>query len=166
MEGSFSAKRVMKEECASVVNGLLAGMVANGAGMNTYVPWESFVVGLVGASFYMFFCKFFANRKLDDALEAFPLHGGGGMAGVLCAGIFSQSNGFLHENSGKFFGWHIVGLICIAAWSFFLSLIVFYVLDKMGWLRVDLKTEIVGYDFIDYADHLKFEGGEKPTEVT
>jgi len=46
----------------------------------------------------------------------------------------------------------------IVAWSFLCSSIIWGFFKYIGHLRLDLKTEIVGYDFIEFADHLNFEG--------
>jgi Ammonia permease len=136
-------------------------MVANGAGMNTYEPWEALVVGAIGGLVYVLLCWLFEKKKWDDALEAFQLHGGCGTAGVLCAPFFGHATGVFHDKSGKYIGYHIVCWIIFVAWSFGWSFIVFWVLNKKGLLRVDLKTEIVGYDFIDFADKLKFDPNRK-----
>jgi len=69
--GGWDAHRHMIEEAASVCNAFLAGMVANGAGMNNYDPWAAWVVGLIGASFYMILCKILDILEVDDAVEAF-----------------------------------------------------------------------------------------------
>jgi len=66
----WNSKRNLREECAGVCNAFLAGMVANGAGMNLYQPWAAFVAGLVGGIFYTFLCKLFDVLELDDAVEA------------------------------------------------------------------------------------------------
>jgi len=69
--GGWNASRHMIEEAASVCNAFLAGMVANGAGMNNYDPWAAWVVGIIGSTFYMVLCKVLDNLELDDAVEAF-----------------------------------------------------------------------------------------------
>jgi len=61
----------MIEEAASACNAFLAGMVANGAGMNNYDPWAAFVVGIIGSTFYMILCWVLDHYGIDDAVEAF-----------------------------------------------------------------------------------------------
>lgn len=135
-------------------------MVANGAGMNYYEPWASFTVGIIGCIFYMLLCKLFDVLQIDDAVEAFQLHGGAGTAGVLCVAYFNHYNGIYYGNAtaGKVFGTQLMGWASFAAWSFFLSLIIWLLCRLCGILRVDLKTEVIGYDFVEFAEDIDFAG--------
>jgi len=132
-------------------------MVANGAGMNVYEPWEAIVVGMIGGIFYTLLCLLFDRKKWDDALEAFQLHGGCGTAGVWCCAFFSHETGVFWGNGGHAIWRHFVCWIIFASWSFLWSFIIFYMLNRYNLLRVDLKTEIVGTDYIDFAGDLKFD---------
>jgi ammonia channel protein AmtB len=148
----FHEPRKLRDEGGSVCNGFLAGMVACGAGMDDYEPWAAFVCGAVGALFYIGLCKLFDKLQLDDTCEAFPLHGGGGTSGVMCAAFLKRSNGILYGFTGNFFGVQLLGWVVISAWAFCWSLLIWGTLKAIGWLRTDPKTEIVGYDFIEFAD--------------
>jgi len=155
--GSTKFKRKLRDDAATLVNAFLGGMVANGAGMDTYEPWESIVVGIIAGIGYVLACKLFEHFHLDDALEAWQLHGMCGSIGVLCVAFFYHDGGIYHGNPthGKIFGNQLLGWLCISAWSFGVSLLIFLALKYLKILRVDLKTEIIGYDFIDYAENIK-----------
>jgi len=153
--------RVWKDDAATLANAYLAGMVANGAGMGSYEPWEAIVVGALGGTVYSILCLVFEKLKLDDALEAFQLHGGAGTTGVIAAAFFNHKNGIFHGGPGKSLGYQLLCWLVISSWSFIWSFIIFFSLKKIGWLRVDLKTEIVGYDFMDSAGHLHFDEAKK-----
>lgn len=150
----LKAPRKFKDDAATVANALLGGMVANGAGMDTYEPWEAFVIGVIAGIFYTLACWLFEKLHLDDSLEAFQLHGVCGTVGVGCAAFFNHEDGIFHGNptSGKVLGHQILGWLCISAWSFVISLIVWKTLQFAGILRLPLKTELIGYDFMDHAD--------------
>lgn len=152
----FHHPRRLREDAGSTVNAFLGGMVANGAGMDSYLPWESFIVGVFAGIFYTAACKLFDKLKLDDALEAWQLHGACGTLGVGICAFFNHYDGIFVNNitSGKVLGRQILGWLVISSWSFVLSLIVWLACKYFGILRVDLKTELIGYDFMDYADHV------------
>lgn len=163
--------RKFKDDAATVANAFLGGMVANGAGMDTYEPWEAFVIGVIAAIFYILACWLFEKLHLDDSLEAFQLHGVCGTVGVGCAAFFNHVDGIFHGNptGGKVLGRQILGWLCISAWSFVISLIVWKCLQLAKILRIDLRTEIIGYDFIDHAEkvtipHCKLEKAKAGTE--
>jgi len=136
-------------------------MVANGAGMGGYEPWEGIVVGMLGGLVYSVMCLVFEKLHLDDALEAFQLHGGAGTTGVIACAFFNHKNGIFHGGPGKSLGYQLLCWLVISSWSFIWSFIIWFTLKKVGWLRVDLKTEIVGYDYQDHAKHLVFDDSVK-----
>ena len=154
--------RKLRDEAPGVCNSFLAGMVACGAGMNKYEPWSGFVAGMIGGIFYILFCKLFEKLEIDDACEAFQLHGGGGMAGVMITAFLHNEKGILFDKptNKNIFGIQLLGLIVIAGWSFIWSYIIWGCLSRMKLLRVDLKTEIVGYDYIEFADKYKLYSTE------
>jgi len=63
-------------------------MVAAGAGLNNFEPWAAFIAGFFGGLFYLLIGRAFEHFEIDDACEAFPLHGGGGTAGVFFCCMF------------------------------------------------------------------------------
>jgi len=36
--------------------------------------------------------------------------------------------------------------------------VIWWLLDKLGWARVDLKTEVIGYDYVEFAKNFDFTG--------
>jgi len=155
--GTTKFSRKFKDDAATVANALLGGMVANGAGMDTYEPWEALVVGVIAGVGYCIACRVFEHFKLDDSLEAWQLHGMCGTIGVLCEAFFNHTDGIYHGNAtrGRVFGRQLFGWFIISIWSFSISLVVWLVLKYAGILRVDLKTELIGYDFIDHAHKVR-----------
>jgi len=45
-----------------------------------------------------------------------------------------------------------MGLVCIGLWAAVISGIYFFLLWAVGVLRVDIGSEIVGYDFMDFSE--------------
>jgi ammonia channel protein AmtB len=156
----LNAVRSMRDEAGGVSNAFLAGMVVNGALMDVEEPWAAWIVGLIGGIVYVLLCKVFDMLEIDDACEAVELHGGAGSAGIFAAAFFNTTNGIFYNgpNPGSVFGIQALGWLCIFAWSFLTSAIVYFILNKLGVLRVDLKTEIIGYDYVEFAKNFDFTG--------
>ncbi len=87
--------------------------------------------------------------RIDDPLEVFPVHALGGVWGLLAVGFFSDQQGALYYNAmrqGQFFGYQVVGIVVIVAWTSLISIPAFVILRKLHCLRVDVAVEEVGLD--------------------
>jgi len=51
-----------------------------------------------------------------------------------------------------------MGWAAIAVWSFLVSCLIYGACKAAGILRLDLKSEIMGYDFVEFADEFDFDG--------
>jgi len=138
-------------------------MVANAAALQTYYPWAAFVVGMLGALSYLIMAWIVSKTHLDDPTEFFAIFGGGGIGGVFVAAFFNRTNGIFYENAteGEILVYQVLGLGILIAWTFFIAFITFGLLSALRILRISVKTEIVGYDYIDAARHLDYD--EKTT---
>jgi Amt family ammonium transporter len=63
------------------MNGLLAGMVAQCSGCNTYQPWAAITIGIIGGMVFLGVHFLMLKMKLDDPLDAVAVHAGGGEQG-------------------------------------------------------------------------------------
>ena len=132
-------------------------MITIGAGIDTYLPWEAFLIGIWGSFCYIMVCWLFEKLELDDAVEGFQVHSGCGIAGILAHAFWNHEDGIFHGNptNGKVLGNNLLGTLVIAAWSFSLSFIIWYALKKIRLLQITLKVELFGYDYIDVAQQFK-----------
>ena len=60
------------------LNGALAGMVAQCAGCDSYMPWAALIVGVFGGVAFLATHEIMIRCQLDDPLDAVAVHGGGG----------------------------------------------------------------------------------------
>jgi len=159
MYGARSPSR-MRLEAAGVMRGFIAGIVAVLAGAAYYEPWAAFVAGAWGGILYVLVAKLFDALKWDDPTESFAIFGGGGAAGVMIAAFLNKLLGIFYGNVtwGRTFGYQLMGAVVIAAWSLVCSGIFLWILKLMNLLRVDVRTEVVGYDYLEYADEIDFTG--------
>ena len=120
----------------------MAGMVSVGV---------SFFVGFVTAiicniSIYLF------SKTVDDALDVFPTHGIGGIVGSLLTGVFV--NGLIAGNTHEFF-MHIAALAITVIYSFLMSMVLYYIINKFIPFRVSVTNEEIGLDVSQHNESYK-----------
>jgi|Transcript_8762 Amt family ammonium transporter len=141
------------------MNGALGGLVAITAGCSVVQPWAAVVIGLVGGLVYYGFSKFLIKMKIDDAVDAVPVHFANGAWGVIAVGLFSSEDlqsvaGYSTAHQGWFYNFgdanllaiQICAVLWVCAWVFAVMTPFFYTLNALGMFRVDALEEEVGLD--------------------
>ncbi|KAA8497883.1 Ammonium transporter 1 member 2 [Porphyridium purpureum] len=139
------------------LNGVLAGLVAVTAGCSVYEPYMAIPVGFIGACVYAFSAWLLLKLKIDDPLEAYPIHGGCGLFGAIYVGFgaspdavdmagFGQRGGVFYGESGDLLLANFVGVICIICWTAGLLGPFFFVMKVAGVLRIPPEMELIGND--------------------
>lgn len=140
------------------LNGILAGLVAVTACCAWIEPYAAIIIGAIGALVYIAASMLLLKLKIDDPLEAFPIHGAAGMWGALAPGLFNVLEhqqkagtsdilwGAFYGGGGKLLGANIVGVIVIAAWTLALIGPLFFIMNLAGILRISPEMEIIGND--------------------
>ena len=103
---------------------------------------------------------------LDDALDVFAVHGIGGIWGALATGIFTVSaftggvEGLVEGNIEQL-GIQAVGVGATIAYSFIVSLIILFVLDKIPGLglRISEQEEDEGLDLVAHGERAYVRDG-------
>ena len=54
--------------------------------------------------------------RIDDPVDAIPIHGGCGVLGALMVGFFNRDTGLIYGFGGKQLGTQILGVIVFSAW--------------------------------------------------
>lgn len=95
----------------------------------------------------------------DDTLDAFGIHGVGGVVGSLLCGIFAQSwvialdgtvaPGGAIEGNGLILLYNFIGILAIASWSFCLTFAILWVISRVPFLhfRSSEQQELFGDDW-------------------
>ena len=145
------------------MNGCLTGLVAITAGCATVEPWAAVVIGIFSGWFYLIGSKLCIYFRIDDAVDAIPVHLVGGAWGLISTGLFSNPKrmkdafGFdthvgwfysFSRGSGDFtlLGVQLIGCLFIFAWTFTIMGVFFLLMKYMGCLRIDPLEEEVGMD--------------------
>jgi len=129
-------------DVAGLCNGILAGLVAICCGADAVLPGVAVLIGIVGGMFYEIGHNVLLLLRVDDPLDAFSVHGMGGIAGLLLTPLVKMSGA-----DGKMFGAHVCGICAIMAWSGGLT---FMFLFPLRLLKV-----------LNYSDDDQDEGGDK-----
>jgi Amt family ammonium transporter len=150
-------------DTTAAMNGCLTGLVAITAGCATVEPWAAFVIGLFAGWIYLAASSLMIRLKIDDAVDAIPVHMFGGMWGVIATGLFT-SPGRLEtlfettENVGWFYEWgrgsgnftllgcQLVSVLFVLGWSACIFAPFCMLLKALNWLRIDPLEEEVGMD--------------------
>lgn len=137
------------------INGGLTGMVALCAGCNVVHPYAAFIIGVIAGMAYVAWSTAVLYFKVDDPLDAVAVHLGGGIWGVLSAPIFNKESGILYTGSlvsFRGFGWNLLGVIVIMAWSASLAFLLFIILHVTKQLRVSEEIELKGLDIPKHGE--------------
>jgi len=134
-------KGKMEYDICGMCNGLLAGLVAICCGVNVIEPSWALVTGILGGLFMELGHYFCLMLKIDDPLDAFAVHGCGGLCGLLTRPIFDFTG-----SKDTMFGWNVLGFVVISVWVILNSCLVMVPLKMCGKLRVPLEEETKGGD--------------------
>jgi ammonium transporter, Amt family len=141
------------------VLGIITGAVA---GLATVTPASGYV-GIAGAmaigvvaAVVCFFSATTLKRRLgyDDSLDAFGVHGVGGLVGSILTGVFASASlgGTESIHVGRQVGVQLLACAVTAAWSGGVSWALFKVADKVLGVRADEERELVGLDLSDHEE--------------
>jgi len=140
------------------MNGALGGLVAITAGCSVVKPWSACIIGVIGGLVYYGVSKLLIKLKIDDAVDAIPVHFGNGIWGVIAVGLFSDKElqgiaGYRTTHHGCFLGGdgnlllvQFCGILWICGWVFVIMTPFFMMLNAAGMFRVDPLEEEVGLD--------------------
>jgi Amt family ammonium transporter len=141
-----------KPTALGAASGLVAGLVAITPAAGYVAPWAAILIGLL-ASVLCYGAVMLKDRLgYDDSLDAFGVHGVGGLAGALLTGVFAQkslndagADGALFGNV-KQLGVQALGCLASGLYAAILTLIILKIVDAAIGLRVSRDDEQEGLD--------------------
>jgi Amt family ammonium transporter len=152
--------------CASWYHGRPASLgVVSGAvaGLGAITPAAGFVdvpaailIGVVAGLLCYSMMLLRIRRELDESLDAWSIHGMGGLWGVIATGIFATAavngaTGLLSGNVHQFAVQAVAGLATVA-YAFVLSYLLAWIVDRTIGLRVSEDEEYVGLDISQHGE--------------
>ncbi len=142
------------------ISGAVAGLVAVTPASGFVSPWGAVGIGaLAGLACYCAVVVLKVKLGYDDSLDAFGVHGVGGMLGALLTGFWATTAVNSAGADGLFSGggWRLLGLqaaalaLC-AVYSFVLSFGLLKLVDKVVGLRVSVDSENIGLDLTQHSE--------------
>jgi Amt family ammonium transporter len=139
-----------KPSALGIASGVVAGLVAITPAAGTVGPMGALIIG-AAAGIICFFCATSLKRKLgyDDSLDAFGVHGIGGIIGALLTGLFAAPalGGFgTVTDIGSQLWIQLKGVLFTVVYTGILTFIILKVIDAVMGLRVSEEEETVGLD--------------------
>lgn len=150
-----------KADIPSMLNGVLAALVAITASCAFVDPWAAVVIGAVSGILTFFTSIWFDRMGIDDPIFAFSVHGVAGIWGTLSTGLFATPElaekvgvggaGLFYGGGFTQLGVQALGLVGSMAYVFVVSYLVLAALKAIIGLRVTEEEEVVGLDISEHG---------------
>ena len=140
-----------KPSVLGIISGAVGGLVAITPASGFVDPVGALVIGIVGGTAcYWGAAKLKVMLGYDDSLDAFGVHGIGGIVGALLTGVFAVeaiggAPGLLEGNAGQVWT-QFVGILATIVWSAVATFVILKIVQMLVGLRVDEESEIEGLD--------------------
>jgi Amt family ammonium transporter len=147
-----------KPTALGVASGLVAGLVAITPACGYVAPWAAIVIGLVASGLCYVAVQAKYKYGYDDSLDAFGVHGVGGLTGALLTGVFAQkvlndggNDGLLFGNPHQLFV-QVLASLATGGYAAAVTWGVLKVVDKTIGLRVEAAEEREGLDQTQHGE--------------
>jgi len=148
-----------KPTTVGVCTGAVAGLVAITPASGSVGVLGASVIGLMTGAVCFFMVAVIKPRfKYDDSLDAFGVHGIGGIIGSILTGVFA-TKAITGGAQGALYGdWHQLGVQLIATgfaivYSAVITYILFKIVDKFVGIRVTPRVEEEGLDIYEHGEN-------------
>jgi len=140
-------------------SGAVAGLVAITPACAFVAPWAAVALGLLAG----IFCALAVGLKykfgFDDSLDVVGVHLVGGLWGCLSIGFFATKHvnslggeGLLYGGGTHLLGVQAFGAFFVMAYSFLVTLILGFIINKTIGFRISQEAEITGIDFAEHRE--------------
>jgi Amt family ammonium transporter len=147
-----------KASALGVATGAVAGLVAITPASGTAGPLGAVAIGAASALAGYYFATSVKHRfGYDDSLDVFGVHGVGGVVGALLTGVFAASQfGGSGLAEGMTIGSQVwaqaKSVLVTIAWSGVVSVVAFFIVDKLVGMRVPIEVERGGLDLAEHQE--------------
>ena len=149
-----------KATTLGMITGAVAGLAAVTPAAGFVNPMGAIILGLAAGAI-CWICVTFIKIKFgyDDSLDAFGVHGVGGMFGALATGLLATreitgpqgARGLFYGDTAQFVV-QLKAVAITAVYSFCASFVLLKLIDKIVGLRVEEQQERVGLDLTQHSE--------------
>ena len=150
--------RFGKPSVLGAVTGMVAGLATITPASGYVGPAGALIIGLV-AGVVCFAATNFLKRtlKIDDSLDVFPVHGVGGLVGLILTGLFASSalgvfSGQHDISIGNQLGVQAIGALATLAYTAVFTWIILKIVDMAVGNRVTEDEETEGLDLTQHEE--------------
>ena len=140
-------------------SGAVAGLVAITPACAFVAPWAAVVIGFLAG----IVCSIAVGLKylfnFDDSLDVVGVHLVGGIFGSLSIGFFGSKavnsiglDGLFYGGGTSLLGKQALAVAVVAGYSFFVTLILGFAIEKTIGFRITRESELEGVDFNEHAE--------------
>jgi ammonium transporter, Amt family len=145
-----------KPSSLGMVSGAIAGLVGITPAAGFVGPMTAIVIGAVAGIICYSAMLWRIKRGMDESLDAWAIHGVGGLWGALATGIFATAavggySGLLEGNVSQFFANAAVAFASLI-YAFVVTLGLAWIIHKTLGLRVSEEEEYVGLDISQHGE--------------
>jgi len=141
------------------ITGAVAGLVVITPAAGYVEPFNAVWMGAIGGAVcYLSVAIIKAKLRYDDSLDAFGVHGVGGVVGVILTGIFANAtinpagaDGLFRNNPVQLVNQTIAVLVTVS-YSGIVSFVLLKLVDRFVGLRVNRDEELEGLDLTQHRE--------------
>jgi Amt family ammonium transporter len=141
-----------KPSVLGIISGAVAGLVAVTPASGFFNPTGAFIVVIVaGVLCYISAVKVKHMFGYDDSLDAFGVHGVGGIIGALLTGALADPE-INALGKGASVGTQIYGIVFTILWTAIATFVILYIVKALVGLRPSTQEEIEGLDISQHGE--------------
>ncbi|MDO5530748.1 ammonium transporter [Sutterella sp.] len=147
-----------KPSVLGIISGAVAGLVAITPGSGFVEPAPALFIGLLaGVVCFFMVAVVKAHFGYDDSLDAFGVHGVGGILGAILTGFFASSavTGSELPPMWTQVGIQALSVVATLVYGGVMSAIILYIIKKTMGLRVSNDDELAGLDLSAHGERIE-----------
>jgi len=150
-----------KATMIGIATGMVAGLATITPASGTVGPSGAMLIGLLAGSVCFYATQMIKSYfQIDDSLDVFPVHGVGGILGIIMLALVGDPDGFLGSGASGISSegvmaqlmLQIEGIIVIGLWTIIATYLILKILNMFTDIRVSSEGEEEGLDVYEHNE--------------